>query len=218
MAMPTRRHADTPTRPEQNLAYENHGGLKFNDISEKWGLDHTGMSYAAAWADLDGDGNLEVIVSNLEEAPSIYHNRSEGGYRITVALQDPDSANPQGIGARVTLDTSEKKQIRSLQPANGFLDSNAPILHFGLGTATKVERLTVRWPDVAQQVFSDLAANQHHTLTRNPETTPAAPPKPSPTMFQAFPMRAVHQDPVFDDFQKQALLPNKLSHQGPGHA
>jgi hypothetical protein len=211
-------YADTPTRPEQNLTYENRGGLKFNDVSAKWGLDHTGMSYAAAWADLDGDGNLEVIVSNLEEAPSIYHNRSAGGNRITVALHVPDSANPQGIGARITLVTSEKKQVRSLQPANGFLNSNAPILHFGLGTATKVDRLTIRWPDGAQQVFSDLAANHHHTLTRDPEATQAARTKPSPTMFRALPMRTVHKDPVFDDFQKQPLLPNKLSQQGPGHA
>ncbi|MEJ6582111.1 MAG: VCBS repeat-containing protein [Akkermansiaceae bacterium] len=213
-------YANTKTRPEQNLAFRNHGNLHFENISKDWGLDHTGMSYAAAWADLDGDGNLDIIVSNLEEAPSIYRNRGAGGNRIIVELHDPTSQNIQGIGARVTLEASGKKQIRSLQPSNGFLNRNQAVLHFGLGSEERIDRLTVRWPDGSEQIFTNLHNNHHHVISRDPATHPPASTPPRPTLFRPYPLLAklTHQDPLQDDFEQQPLLPNRLSQQGPGHA
>jgi len=214
------RFEKTATRPEQNLAYQNQGGLKFKNTSKAWGLDHTGMSYGASWADIDGDGNLDVIVSNLNEPPSIYRNNGGKNNRVTITLKDSSSANPHGIGAKVTLHTSEGKQVRSLHPANGFLNSNQAIVHFGLGKQRHISRLTVRWPDGAEQTLTNLSANHHHTITRDPAAQPAGKPAPRPTLFVKTNLLAQtpHTDSKHDDFAQQPLLPNKLSHQGPGHA
>lgn len=213
------RFEKTATRPEQNLAYQNQGALKFKNVSKSWGLDHTGMSYGASWADLDGDGNLDVIVSNLNEPPSIYRNNGGKNNKVTIALKDTSKANPQGIGSKVTAYTRDGKQVRSLHPANGFLNSNQSILHFGLGDNQQISHLTVRWPDGAEQTLANLPANSHHTITRDPSAISIKKAQ-SPTLFVKTKLLAStpHTDSTHDDFSQQPLLPNKLSHQGPGHA
>lgn len=215
---------DTPEQPERNLAFKNLGDLAFENVSQSWGLDLLSMSYAAAHADLDRDGDLDLIISNLQQPVSIYRNDHAEGERVLVELRGR-SSNHYGIGAVVTLETKEKQQKRQMQPVSGFSSSNEPVIHFGLGEEKKIERLTVRWPSGHHQRFINLVSGQLYRITE-PEGKPTDQPSEADSaekkkaLFRRSNLlsQARHTETRFDDFERQPLLPNKLSQLGPGMA
>jgi len=217
-------YRDTPERREQNLAFRNLGDFQFEDVSAAWGLDHVGMSYGASLGDLDGDGNLELLTSNLEDPLSVYRNRESGNNRVVIDLRGTRSNN-RGIGTLVTLETPDGvTQSRHLFPYGGFLDADEPIVHFGLGQNEEIALLRLQWPSGEDQVFRDLEVNRRYTVTEPDSGAEKAPPvrsrQPSETWFRESPsLRGFpHEETGFDDFDRQPLLPLKLSQLGPGQA
>ncbi|WP_197527793.1 FG-GAP-like repeat-containing protein [Posidoniimonas polymericola] len=212
-------YEDTPPRPEQNRAFRNLGDLRFEDASHSWGFDHVGMSYAAAHGDLDRDGDLDLVVVNLNEPVSIYRNESSAGRRLLIRLRG-GGANTYGIGARVTIETASGVMVRELSPQTGFLSSNEPLLHFGLGDESRVRSLRVAWPSGRVQEFHGLDADQCYTITEPAGASRPADKPARATMFKQTralaPLR--HFDKPFDDYRVQPLLPQKLSQLGPGVA
>ncbi len=214
----------TPERREQNLAYRNKGNFQFEDVSKKWGLDHLGMSYGASLGDLDGDGRLDLLTSNLEDPLSVYHNQSDSGNRVVVDFRGTRS-NISGIGVLVTVETPDGvRQSRQLFPYGGFLDADEPMVHFGLGENKEIAWLRVEWPSGEDQIYRNLKVNQRYTVTE-PDTgatksKPVEFRKATDTWFEesvslkGFP----HKETEFDDFDRQPLLPFKLSQLGPGQA
>ena len=213
--------AGTPELREQNLAYHNHGDLHFEDVSKEWGLDHVGMSFSSVHADLDRDGDLDLVVVNLNEPAAIYRNDSQEGNRLLVSLEG-NKSNPKGIGARVSVIAGGKEQRRQNTPTRGYMSSHDTTLHFGLGDATTVDKLIIDWPSGIRQELAGLAANQHHTIAepnQTPPTRPTAIPLPEPLFKPSKVVDAfAHVENEFDDFQDQPLLPNKQSQYGPGLA
>ena len=211
----------SPPRPERNQAFRNLGDLEFEATAGTWGLDQTGMSYAAAHGDLDNDGDLDLVVVNLDEPVSIYQNQGGAGHRVVLRLQGR-GANTHGLGALVTVDTASGRQVRQLNPMTGFLASNDPRVHLGLGDDDTIDRLEVRWPCGTVQTFTDLPANQLYTITEPvSESAPQAkPPSPAETLYR--PSDATsgieHSENHYDDFDRQPLLPNQLSRLGPALA
>ncbi|NIP92121.1 MAG: VCBS repeat-containing protein, partial [Akkermansiaceae bacterium] len=212
-----------PPRKEENLAFANLGGLRFANVSAKWGLDHRGMSYSAATGDLDGDGDQELIVASLEEPVRIYRNDAPASRnRITVRMSGA-AANPGGMGATVWVESGGRLQKRTLRPATGFLSSNAPELVFGLGQSTKIDALTVKWQRGHIQRLENLQAGQTITI-REPSGPPPAWKKPArpPQLFASIAspsLQAIaHREEEFDDYARQPLLPYKHSQLGPGTA
>ena len=213
--------AGTPELREPNLAFRNLGDLRFKDTGKAWGLDHNGMSFAAAHADLDGDGNLDLIVANLGEPVSIYRNHGTPDNNRAVVKLHGAGANTFGIGATVTVEAGGQSQLRELIPYRGYLSSNEPMLHFGLGEASRIDSLRVRWPDGKEQEFTDLEANRVFTITEPGAATPARRGrKPDDFRFTYLgapgDIHPVEND--HDDFERQPLLPNQLSRLGPGMA
>jgi len=219
-----------PPRPEQNLAYRNAGDLKFEDVSQAWGLDRVSMSYATAYADLDRDGDLDLVVANLDEPVSLYRNDSREGNRLLIALRGTAS-NRYGIGTTVTIETASGKQVRLLSPYTGFLSSNEPLIHFGLGKEKRVTRLIARWPSGRTQTLTNIKANQRVTLVESTSDDSQAaalsppPPAHSPSKNQSpwyqvaqLGASVMHREIEHDDFAQQPLLPNRLSQLGPGVA
>lgn len=217
-------YVNTPERREQNLAYKNFGDFRFEDRSVDWGLDHVGMSYGASLGDLDGDGRLDLITSNLEDPISIYRNAGTEGHRITIDLKGTQS-NSAGIGTLIRVVTPDGvSQVRQLFPFGGFLDADESLLHFGFGENTTITSMDVEWPSGQKQTFENLAVNHHYIITEPTEVVEKDPPvrtrHPSAAMFeeslalQKFP----HKETEFDDFAEQPLLPFKLSQLGPGQA
>jgi enediyne biosynthesis protein E4 len=215
---------DKPTLKEQNLAFRNEGNLRFSNQSTPWGLDHVGMSYSAACGDLDGDGDLDLVVANLDEPVAVYRNRGHDQHRIVIELRGTAS-NRSGIGAVVRLHTaSDGPQIRQMNPATGFLSSNEPVIHFGLGKSAAIDKLSVSWPSGRIQEFEGLVSDQRYVITEPGDDTLAATPKGSaaPPQFTDVAhetgLRFEHRETRFDDYARQPLLPGKHSQLGGGMA
>ncbi|MGK0184471.1 MAG: hypothetical protein ACI9R3_000237 [Verrucomicrobiales bacterium] len=213
-------YENTPPMPEQNKAFKNLGDLEFEDTSKKWGLDHTGMSYGAAYGDLDRDGDLDLVIANLDEPASIYRNDSFGSNTIVIQLAGA-TKNTFGIGVSVRIETeSGAKHVRQLVPATGFLSCNLPEVTIGMGSDTHVNKMTITWPGGSMQEFTDLEAGNRYTISEEPAIPSfAASDTPLPLFLRSKVLDGlVHTESSFEDFDRQPLLPNKLSQLGPGLA
>ena len=212
-----------PPRREENLAFANRGNLKFENVSTTWGLDHLGMSYAAATGDLDGDGDTELIVASLEEPVRIYRNNAAGSAQRVIVRLKGAQGNRQGLGANVWVQSGGRLQKGGLQPATGFLSSNQPVLQFGLGASEKIDHITVKWQRGHVQRFENLQAGRTY-LIKEPSTAPPKWTRPArgPTLYAPVNSpslrKIAHRETPYDDFARQPLLPYKHSHLGPGMA
>jgi enediyne biosynthesis protein E4 len=162
--------ADLPEKRDQNLAFRNTGDLAFEDASAAWGIDHVGIGFGAALGDLDGNGNLDLVVHNFDEPVSVYRNTESERRRIKVRLVGRIS-NSHGIGATVRIHTAAGQQMRYLTLARGFMSSSEPVAHFGLGDTQTIDALTVQWPSGHTQPFTDLPADHLYTIVE-PTTPP----------------------------------------------
>ncbi|HWA27408.1 MAG TPA: FG-GAP-like repeat-containing protein [Lacunisphaera sp.] len=210
-----------PVLNETHLAYRNRGDLQFEEVGKKWGLDQTGVSFGAAFGDLDGDGDLDLVYANYEAGASVLRNDSQGGHRLVVALRGTTS-NRFGIGATVRIETAAGVQVRPLVLARGYLSASEPIVHFGLGAETRIKSLTVAWPSGHMQRFADLAADRRLTITEpaGPARTDAPPP-PAPGLFSevgASTGLALKSDESFEPEAGQPLMPTRFDRRGPALA
>ncbi len=212
-----------------NSVFRNNGDLTFTNETKAWGMDQPGFSYGAAYADLNNDGKLDVVINNIDGPASIYENiqpSDSGSHYLAVKLEG-DSPNRRGIGTTLILTAGGKKQYLYHSPYRGYMSTMEGPEHFGLGRATRVDSLEVIWPDWRRQVLNDLVADRMVTVKqvsgvrcRVPACTPGnlAPgtrhlpfqPTRVPPYAQALPSGP--------DYEVQPLLPYELSRQGPALA
>jgi hypothetical protein len=155
-----------PQVPLPNYAFRNNGDLTFSNLAAAWGLGQPGFSNGAAYVDLDNSGALDLVVNNVNGPASIYRNHAReinGRHYLAVRLNG-DGANTGGIGARVRIRAQGTVQLLEEMPTRGFESSVDTRLHFGLGSATRVDTLTVTWPDGRSQTLTNIAADQLLTL------------------------------------------------------
>ena len=215
------RYKNKPPMPQKNIAFRNLGNLQFEDVASQWGLDQNAMSYGAATGDLDGDGDVDLVVANLGEEVSLFRNDLVGGTRVSLRLRGVQS-NRGGIGSTVTMESGGRQQVRYFNPTGGFLSSNGYEVVFGMAGNETIDRLTIHWPSGRIQTLSKLPAGYRYVLNEtdaSDQTTPS--PKtvsvPFKEVSQALNLTFKHQEKSFDDYQRQPLLPSKLSQFGPGH-
>ncbi|HKO14623.1 MAG TPA: VCBS repeat-containing protein, partial [Gemmatimonadaceae bacterium] len=212
-----------PQVPAPNHAFRNEGDLRFTDMAPAWGLAQPGFSNGAVYVDLNNGGALDLVVSHIDAPASIYRNHARernGNAYLTVMLHGA-GANTEGIGARVIVVHQGARQMLEQMPTRGFESSVDHRLHFGLGRATRVDSLTVIWPDRWVQVLTDVPVNRTLTLSQR-DAHPSPRPlshAPHPT-FSSVELSVPYQhiESSFADYDREPLIPHLLSRQGPALA
>ncbi|MFY0689733.1 MAG: VCBS repeat-containing protein [Cyclobacteriaceae bacterium] len=207
-----------PITPMKNYAFSNKGDLKFTNEADELGLGHPGFSNGSAYGDLDLDGDLDLVVNNVNMPVSIYQANTNNAY-LKVKFEGPEG-NKLGIGAVVNAETSDGLQSMQNFNTRGFQSSIEPVLVFGLGQNDAVDKVTVTWPGGTQQQLLNVAANQTITVRFAEATTvPNLHESKEPTLFkerkELIENLVAHKEDDYDDFDHQRLLLRMKSTEGP---
>ena len=214
--------ATTSTKLE-HYVFRNKGDLTFTNETANWGLDKPSFGNGATYADLDGDGALELVVNNVDDTAFIYRNNARtllsANHYLQVKL-DGEGHNRFGIGSKVTLQNGKQTLYQELSPTRGFQSSVDYILTFGLGKIDTVQTVIVTWPDGRVSNVKNVAANQRITVKQSESAkgivAPLQPVRPlvtDVTQQTTFPF--VHHENDYVDFDRERLMPKMLSTEGP---
>lgn len=212
-----------PPAKTSNLVYEHTNPLQFENRTKEWGLEVPSYSNGASYVDLDGDGDLDYVVHNLNEPPFIYRNNSReldpgSTHFLRVELEGPKT-NTLGVGAKVELWSGDSYQTREQALARGYLSSVDPILHFGLGTGQVVDSLKISWADGMVSMLKDLSPNQTLKISHSEADAPS--PRAMEKGVALFSEMGEEMDyqhrqiDYIDFYQEQRTLWHKFSQFGP---
>lgn len=149
--------------PIHDYLFKNENGINFKEVSEDWGLSDPNFSNGAAYADLNNDGALDLVINHLNDYAGIYANilkpRKNKGNYLRLMLKG-DGLNSSGIGAKVKVYVNGMQQYLEQQPTRGFQSSVSHVLHLGLGMAEIIDSLRITWPGGKEQWVRNVNANQ----------------------------------------------------------
>ena len=211
-----------PEKKEVNLLYLNNRNFTFSEMSDEWNLTKPTSTNGAAYADLDNDGDLDIVGNNINDAAFVYRNNTnelEQSNYLKVKLKGT-LGNVDGIGARVTIETDGVKQTKELYLSRGFQSSVSRVLHFGIGESSSIQTLKVDWPDGQTQSIAEVVPNKQITLDYENSVDMVAASIGKNVTFQDATHKAgisyKHVENEFDDYKRESLLPHKMSQNGPG--
>ena len=209
----------------RNYVFENDGNLRFKDQSVRWGIDKLSYSHGAIYADLDKDGDLDIVTNDMNGPAQVYRNNSNKQQRKNYLRIEFNGkpGNLNGIGARVKIFTIFGIQIAENFQCRGFESSIEPVMHFGLDTLNKVDSLIVYWPDGTYQRLADITVNQTLTIkqSENLDSPYHTPNNLNPwlnALDEKSGAKYIHTENDYVDFKRQPLLPQVHSRNGPGIA
>ena len=208
-----------PSSNLTNYMFINQNGTSFTNGTKASGLDQPANSNGAAYADLDNDGDLDLIVNNINKPAFIYRNETqkEGKNFLQIKLNGT-GMNTQGIGSKVTIYYgNEKKQKLEQMPTKGYLSTVSPILNFGLGNENKVDSLIVLWNSGKKEILTNLDVNKLVTLEERNAEKEKYKKNIENTWLSEVPSPIDHsnKESKKNDFKRQSLLIAQLSHSGP---
>ena len=210
-----------PTEKIPNHIYKNTGALNFENKIKDWGLTKATLSNGASYADLDNDGDLDLIVNNINDPAGIYRNNSRMNF-IKVSLQGMD-ANPFGIGSQVIVTTTQGAQLQEVYTTRGYESSVPPQAHFGLKNQTEITSVKVHWPNgsisevknptINTQLSIDFKNARNNHISKKENTNDKINIAPA-----SIGIDYKHIENNFNDYNLQLLLPHKQSTKGTGIA
>lgn len=212
----------SPSIKLQNYTYRNRGDLTFENVGDQWGLSEKTFSNGSAYADLDNDGDLDLVVNNINDVASIYENRSDQYSENNFLRVKPISDQPgvTVLNTKVWVETINDEQYFEITGVRGMYSTSEHIAHFGLGDHQKVDKVVVEWADGKRNILKNQKANKiievNYSKAKAPEITEI---DSHETLFEnstnEIGLVTKHNENRFDDFAKQLMLPHKFSDRGP---
>jgi enediyne biosynthesis protein E4 len=213
--------------------FRNDGNLKFQDVSKQWGVDISAFSNGAAYGDLDNDGDLDLVVNNIDDKAFVFQNTLNDAAKKTqnhnfLRLKiEGETGNPNALGATVTAFFNGEKQVAQVVSARGYLSSSENIVHFGLGGATKVDSVVFQLKNKTSVKLTDFILNKTNTISlKSLQNT--SPPYLAGFSYKnsifkdenrnTFGLNYINQDADYIDFNFQRTMPYKFSQAGPSLA
>jgi len=208
-----------PASNVANYIFKNNGDLTFSDKGKQWGITIPSNSNGAAYADLDNDGDLDLVVNNTNIPAFIYRNETAGqtaNHYLSIKLNGADK-NTDGLGAKVYSYTNGQKQFMEQMPARGFQSSVSPILHFGMGAATMIDTVKIVWLSGKEQILTNVKTDQLLTLNEKDAINRADKEAVTSPLFTEItsPVKYTNASNTINDFKRQPLLVSPLSFSGP---
>ncbi|MBI5008671.1 MAG: VCBS repeat-containing protein, partial [Bacteroidia bacterium] len=214
-----------------NVIFRNSGGLIFDNKTVEWGINQPLYSTGSAFSDLDNDGDLDLVLNNINDYASVYENRiiskdsaNHGSHYLMIHLSG-DSLNRGGIGAKISIFCGDNRQYYEHFPIRGFQSMVDPKIHFGLGDADMIDSLHIRWPDGKEQKLNNLPVSRLLTLDYYDSFSPYVIKVTEPDNRKLFESASgnlnteyFHEEKIFVDFEVQPLVPHMYSQEGPGIA
>ncbi|MGZ8558373.1 MAG: VCBS repeat-containing protein [Chitinophagaceae bacterium] len=211
-----------------NYAFKNNDSLRFVNVTKDWGMDEPSFSCGAVYADLDRDGDLDYVISNINEVATLYENNTNARGKINANFLELSfkggKKNINGLGAVAEIYYEKNRiQVYENSPYRGYLSTVDNKAFFGLGKATLIDSLILRWPGGKEQRIKNVTVNAHMQVNiSNAEDTGEKQLVPANDLFtditELLGINYRHQETDFIDFNEQRLLPHKLSQYGPGLA
>jgi hypothetical protein len=209
----------------RHYAFRNRGDLTFANETANWGLDTPSFANGATYADLDGDGALDLVVNNVDDEAFVYRNNArlllKQNHYLQVSLTG-EGMNRFGIGSKVTLRNGKQTFYQELEPTRGFQSSVDYVLTFGLGSIDTVKTVNVDWPDGRTSSLENVAANQRIIIKQSEASRAgslAPPSKPVRPLLTDITAQAkipfIHHENEYVDFDRERLMPKMLSTEGP---
>ncbi len=213
-----------PVKPLSNYAFRNKKDLTFENASTEWGLELPGMSNGVAYGDLDNDGDLDMVVNNVNMGAFLYRNNSETltGHNYIKLNFEGTVKNPFAVGASIRLYYDKHEVFQELIPSRGFQSSMEYGMTIGLGKAKTIDSIRIVWPDDRTQKLENVAADQTLLLKHKDATKKFVPAKH--TKVRSLLKEVVneqllaHEENNYNDFDYEGLIAKKLSQEGPALA
>ena len=213
-----------PVRPQSNYAYKNNGDITFDNVTKDWGLSVPSLSNGAAYGDLDNDGDLDLVVNNVNMPVFIYKNQSnEQSDNHYIKLKfEGQGKNPFAIGASIKMYYGNNVAFQELIPSRGFQSSMDYVMDIGLGKVEKIDSLRVIWPDDFTQKLTNIKADQLLNLKRSEASDIYSVPlkTKSKTLLNEISEDGLiaHAENNYQDFDHEGLISKMISQEGPALA
>ena len=213
-----------PSGKVRNYVFKGTKNLEFEDKSDRWISNKKGVSGATALGDLDNDGDIDLVVSNINEEVSLYVNQTNDKSNYLRLKFDYPLPNAFGIGTKVYSYHQGELQFKELYTVRGFQSSSEPVIHFGYGSVQQVDSIKVVWPNMTYQTLKNISVNQQITIS---------PEKTKPFNYESLIKRSsklfekvsnnlginfLHKEDNYTDFNRQKLIPYQTSDRGPAVA
>ena len=210
-----------PSEKLANYMFKNNGDLSYTNQAEEWGFGDKTFSNGVAFSDFDNDGDLDLVINNLEEVASIYQNNNQVNNYLIIDLKGKNQVLPNG--SKVTMYANGMRQAQEYNTVRGYLSSVSSKIHFGLASVATVDSLIVLWPNGKKTIRTNVEANQSLTIQYDSiqlKESPSTANTTSSRRFQTVDAEGLfkHEENIFNDFEVEVLLPHKNSTLGPALA